>query len=54
MNKNAPKIENLISCLQEFDYIKNGKSATVDFLAYMIQCMLRADFSNKKVGDLDE
>lgn len=54
MSKNEYMIENLISCLQDFDYIKNGKSATVDFLAYMIQCMLRAEFNKKKVGDLNE
>ena len=31
------QLSNLIDMMREFDYRKNGKSTTIDFLAYMIQ-----------------
>lgn len=31
------ELQNLIDMMREFDYRKNGKSKTIDFLAYMIQ-----------------
>ena len=31
------EINNLIDMMREFDYRRNGKSTTIDFLAYMIQ-----------------
>ena len=31
------QLSNLIDMMREFNYRKNGKSTTIDFLAYMIQ-----------------
>ena len=31
------QLSNLIDMMREFDYRRNGKSTTIDFLAYMIQ-----------------
>ena len=31
------QLNNLIDMMREFDYRRNGKSTTIDFLAYMIQ-----------------
>lgn len=38
------ELENLINMLKEFDYKKNGKKKTLDFLAIMIQYFNSIDF----------
>lgn len=33
------RVENYINMLKEFDYLKNGKDATVQFLIEMVQLL---------------
>lgn len=43
-NTNDIQLENLINMMKEFDYKKNGKQATLEFLLIMYQYFYEIDF----------
>lgn len=45
MSKTKPDLEILITMMREFDYEKNGKNATISFLAQMIQYFMDCEFN---------
>lgn len=45
MSRVKPKLDILITMMLEFDYEKNGKAQTINFLAQMIQYFLECDFN---------
>ena len=44
MNNQEEALQNLIAMLKEFDYIRNGKESTIEFLKIMIEYFKEMDF----------